>query len=184
MISYIRIFHICPETNGSGKIFPHSFVFPHTFLTLIDKWHQSVFLDLVFSVQTKLLLHFQLYRKSVGIPSGLSGNHISLHGTVSGDHILDYTGKHMADMRFSICSRRSVIEGISRSFLAVFHALLENVIVFPELLDFFFPIYKIQVCSNFLVHSFFSFPKFKNILQRRFYSFLWNRKYIEKASAL
>src|SRR5699024_11613653 len=49
-----RIFHICPETNGSGKIFPHSFVFPHTFLTLIDKWHQSVFLDLVFSVQTKL----------------------------------------------------------------------------------------------------------------------------------
>ena len=92
MISNIRIIHICPETNGCRKIFPHSLIFPDAFLTFGNKRIQTIFLDLFLSVQAKLLFHFQLHRKSVGIPSGLTGNHISLHGAVSGDHVLDDTG--------------------------------------------------------------------------------------------
>src|SRR5699024_3430597 len=97
----------------------------------------------------------------VGIPSGLSWNHIAFHGPVSGDHILDNTGEHMADVRFSISGRRSVIEGIGRTFFTVFHALFENVIVFPELFYFFLPFYKVEVCSNFLIHSFSPFQNSK-----------------------
>ena len=81
----------------------------------------------------------------MGIPAGLTGYHISLHGTVSGDHILNNTGQHMSDVRLTICSRRSVIKGIGRSFLTVLHTFAENVILFPEFLRFFFPVHKVQV---------------------------------------
>ncbi len=67
-------FHISPETNGIGEIFPHSLVFPDTLFTLLDEWLQTIFFDLLFSVQTEFLLNFQLYRQSVGIPACFSRN--------------------------------------------------------------------------------------------------------------
>ena len=154
MVSNVRIVHICPETNGRGKIFPHPFVFPYAFLTFINKRNQTVFFNLLFSVQTQQFLYFQFYRKSVGIPSCFSRNHFALHSAVSGNHILDNTGKHMTDMRFSVCSRRSIIEGIRFSFFSLLHTFFENVIVLPEFFNILFALYKIQVCSNFLIHDF------------------------------
>ena len=53
MVSYIRIIHICPETNGTGEIFPHTFVFPYGFFTFADERIQTIFFNLFFSVQTK-----------------------------------------------------------------------------------------------------------------------------------
>ncbi len=88
----------------------------------------------------------------MGVPSGFSRNHIALHGTVSRNHILDNTGKDVADMRLSVCGRRSVIEGIGLAFLAVFHTFTENVILFPEFFYFFFSLYKIKICTDFFVH--------------------------------
>ena len=145
MISNIGIIHISPKADGSRKVFPHSLIFPYTFLTFPDKGIQSVFFNLLLTIKTKLLLYLQLYRKAMGIPACLTGNHISLHGTVSGDHILDNTCQHMPDMGLSVGSRRTVIKGIRRSFLTVFHTLFENVIVFPEFFNFFFTADKIHV---------------------------------------
>ena len=51
--------HVSPETNGRGEILPHSFVFPDAFFTLLDEWLHTVFFDLLFAIQTKLLLYFQ-----------------------------------------------------------------------------------------------------------------------------
>ena len=52
MIGNIWIIHISPETNSAGEILPHALIFPDTFLALLDKWLQTVFFDLVFSVKT------------------------------------------------------------------------------------------------------------------------------------
>ena len=135
--------HVGPEAYGAGEILPHSLVLPDTFLTLLDKRLQTVLLDLILSVQAQLLFHFQLDRKSVGIPAGLSWNHISLHGSVSGDHILKYTGLNMADMRFSVGSWRSVIKHIRLASFTHLDALFKNVFICPELFYFFFPFYKL-----------------------------------------
>ena len=75
---------------------------------------------------------------SVGIPSGFTRNHVAFHGAVTRDHILDNTCQHVSDMRFAVGGRRSVIEGVGFTLFAVFHTLFENVIVFPELFNFFF----------------------------------------------
>ena len=140
-----RMLHVSPETYGAGEILPHALVFPDALFTFADERIQAVLLDLLLAVQTQHLLDLQLYRKSVGIPAGLSRYHVALHGAVSGDHILDNTGQHMADMGFTIGGRRSVVEGVGLAFLAAVHALLENVIFIPELFNLFLTADEIQV---------------------------------------
>ena len=146
MVGNIRVIHISPETNGAGEILPHSFVFPDTLFTFLDERLNTVLLDLLFSVESKKLLNLKLYRKSVGIPTGLTRNHIPLHGAVSRDHILDNTGKYVSDMRFSVCGRRSVIEYVRGSFSAAVDTLFKDLFIFPEFLNLFFPVHKVQVC--------------------------------------
>ena len=162
IISYIWVFHICPETYGRGKIFPHSFILPDTFLTFVDKWFQTILLNLILSIQSQKLLNFQLNRQSMGIPSCLTRYHVTLHGTVSWNHIFNNTGKNVSDMRFSVRSRRSVIESIGFSFFPVLHTLFKNVIFFPEFFGFLFPVNKLQVCRYFFVlgHGNTPFKKF------------------------
>ena len=63
----------------------------------------------------------------------------------------------MTDMRFSVCSRRSVIKCIHRITLPLFHAFLEDIMIRPEFFYFFFTLYKIHVSRYFLVHVFSSF---------------------------
>jgi len=86
------------------------------------------------------------------IPAGFTRNEFSFHGLVSRNHIFDRTGLHMSDVRLAVCSWRAIIKGVGLSFLAVFHALLKDVIVIPELLDLFFSVYEIQIRINFLIH--------------------------------
>ena len=96
----------------------------------------------------------------MGIPARLTGHIITLHGAVSGHHILDDTGQDVTDMRFAVCGRRSVIKGVGRYLLAVFHTLAEDVIVFPEFFSCFFALYEIHVRIDFVVHSIFLLSKF------------------------
>ena len=145
--------HIRPETYCGRKVLPHALVFPDAFLTFFDERLHSVSLDLLLAVQAKLLLHFQFYRQSVGIPAGLTGNHISLHSTVSGDHILDNTGQHMADMGLAVGCGRSVVESVCFAFFAVLHAFFKDMVFFPELFDLFFTVDKIQIRIYLLIQS-------------------------------
>ena len=147
------MFHVCPEANGTGKIFPHSFILPDTFFTFINKRNQAIGFNLVFSIQTEHLFNFQFYRKSVGIPSGLSRNLVSFHCTVTRNHIFDYTGQYMTDVGFAVGCRRSVIKGIFRRFFPGINTLFENILFFPEFLNVFFSFHKIHIRRNFVVHN-------------------------------
>lgn len=164
IVGNIRVIHVSPETNGTGEIFPHSLVFPDALFTFVDERCQTVFLDLLLAIQTQQLLNFQLYGKSVGIPACLTGNHISLHGTVSGDHIFDGTGLYMTDVGLTVGGRRSVVEGIGLAFLTMLHTFFENVVVFPEFLDGFLTVYEIQACGYLLVHSLLPFFSYYSII--------------------
>ena len=143
MIGNIRIFHVCPETDGAGEILPHSFVFPDTFLTLLDKRLKTVCFNLVLAVQSQFLFHFNFYRQSMGIPACFSRYHVALHGAVSRNHILNNTGQHMTDMGLAVCGGRAVIKGVGRAFLAAVHALFKNVVFIPEIFDLFFSVHEV-----------------------------------------
>ena len=132
--------HICPES--------------YAFLTLPDEWLDSVLLDLILAIEAELLLYLELYRKSVCVPTGLSRYILTLHGLVSGDHILDNTCKNVSNVGLAVCRRRSVIESIGRASFALLNTLLKDPIVFPELLYFLFAFHEIKVSGYFTVLHF------------------------------
>ena len=81
----------------------------------------------------------------MGIPAGLSRHHVSFHGAVPRDHVLDDTGQHVADVRLAVGGWRSVIKCVGRTALSLFHTFLENVMVLPELRSLFFPFHEVQI---------------------------------------
>ena len=104
------------------------------------------------------------------IPSRFPGNHIPLHRAVSRNHIFDDTGQHMTDMGLSVRGRRPVIKGIGRPLFPGIHALLEDIVLFPEKFYFFLSVYKIQAGINFLIHKyapFFTSPVHKKTPSRK-----------------
>ena len=149
MVGYIGIIHIGPESHSGGKVLPHAFVFPHTLFTVLDKWLQAILLDLLLSIQPQKLFHLQLHGKTVGIPACFPWNHTSLHGPVSGDHILDNPCEHMADMGLAVGCGRAIIEHICGMAFSAFDALLKDVLVLPKLLHFFFSLHEIQIRRDF-----------------------------------
>ena len=145
VIGHVGLVHVGPESDRAGEVLPHTLIFPDALLALADKGIQSVLLDLLLPVQPKELFHLQLHRQPVRVPARLSGNHIALHGAVSGNHVLDHTGQHMSDMGHAVSRGRPVIKGVGRPLLSVFHTLFKDVSLFPEGLDLFFSGHKIQI---------------------------------------
>ena len=145
MICNIRIIHVGPESNRSGKILPHAFVFPYAFLTLVNERGESVFFDLLLAVKTEKFFNLKFDGKTVRIPPCFSRDIVSLHRAVSRDHILYDTRQYMSDMRFAVCCRRSVIEHVSLCSLTDLQTLFENLVLGPELFDLLFTLHKSEV---------------------------------------
>ena len=95
---------------------------------------------------------YMVPRKAGWDTHGLPWNFVSLHCTVSWDHILDNTCQNVSDVRFSVGCRRTVVEHIDLVAFTVTHTFSEDVIVFPEFLCLFFSVYKIKIRRNFLIH--------------------------------
>ena len=152
VVGDVGVVHVSPEAHGVGEILPHALVLPDALFTFVDEGLQAVLLDLLLAVQTQQFLHLQLHGQAVGIPAGLAGHLIALHGPVTGDHILDNAGLHMADMGLAVGSGRAVVEHISRAILAVFDTFFKDVAFFPELFHVLFALHKVQTGGHFLVH--------------------------------
>ena len=152
VVGDIGIVHIRPEADGLGEILPHPFVLPDRLFALFDERLQTVLLDLLLAVQAEQLLDLDLHGQSVGVPAGLSRDLVALHGAVTRNHVLDDAGQDVADMRLSVGRRRSVVEHIGRTVLAVFDGLFENLLIIPEFLDFLLSPDKVEISRNFLVH--------------------------------
>ena len=121
MIGNIWVLHICPETNGCGEIFPHSFVFPDTLFTFVDEWLQTILFDLIFSIQAQAAFLLPVLPAVHGYP-------ILPYAAPSYPFMVRYLGiislitrvEHMADMRLAVGCGRAVIERIG---LIAHHAL-------------------------------------------------------------
>ena len=152
IVGDIGVVHIRPKADGAGKIFPHALVFPHAFLAVRNKGLQPVLFYLVLAVQAQLLFHLQLYRQAVGIPAGLAGHHIALHGAVPGDHVLDDTGQHMPDMGLTVGRGGAIVKDIGRPLFAGLNALFKDMLLLPEGLYLLFLLHKVHIGRNALVH--------------------------------
>ena len=152
MISYIWVVHVSPEANLAGEFLPHALVLPNGFLTLTDEWLDAVLLDLLLTVDAELFLNLKLNRKTVSIPACLTDDLVPLHGLISRDHILDNTGKNVADVRLTVRCRRSVIKCICRKLLLLVYTLLKYLVLVPKLKYLIFVLGKVKFCGNLVVH--------------------------------
>ena len=112
---------------------------------MCDKGLEAVCLYLILAVDAKLFLNLKLDGKAVCIPARLTKNASALHSVVSGDHILDYSGKNVADMRLTVCGRGAVEEGVILTLLATLDRLLKNAALLPEFSRLLFSLNEIQV---------------------------------------
>ncbi len=152
IIGDIGVLHVGPEANLIGELLPHPLVFPHGLLALLDEGFDPVLLDLILSLDSDLLLDLELDRQTVGVPSGLSGHLLTLHGVVAGDHVLDDTCLDVADVGLAVGSRRSIIEHVNRMTFILLDTLLKDPVVVPELDGVLFPLNEIQVRVDFFIH--------------------------------
>ena len=107
------------------KVLPHTLVFPDRFLTLLDEMAPYRTLRsapchpdrAVFSTSSST-------GKTVRVPSGLTRHTIyPFIVLVTRNHILDNTGQHMTNMRFSVRSWRSIVKHICWCPFAKFNTI-------------------------------------------------------------
>ena len=153
--------HIGPEADLAGEILPHTLVFPYALLALLDKGLKTVFLYPLLALDAEQLLDLDLNGQTVGIPARLSGHHIALHGLVARDHILYNSRQHMADMRLAVCRRRAVIESESLRIFTRVDALLEDVVLVPEIEHLLLAVDELKIRRYLVVHN--SYPSFQGI---------------------
>ena len=127
-------------------------VFPDAFLALLDEGLDTVGLDLRLAVQTQLLFHFQLHRKTVGVPPGLAQHILALHGLETRDQILDGAGLDMADMGTAVGGRRAVKERKAFRAVPAVEALFNDALFLPQAERFFFALHKLHVRWNLAIH--------------------------------
>ena len=161
VIGDVGVLHIGPEADLAGEILPHTLVFPYALLALLDKGLKTVFLYPLLALDAEQLLDLDLNGQTVGIPARLSGHHIALHGLVARDHILYNSRQHVADMRLAVCGRRAVIESESLRIFTRVDALLENVVLVPEIEHLLLAVDELKIRRYLVVHN--SYPSFQGI---------------------
>ena len=152
LVGDIGVVHVGPEADDFREVFPHALVFPDGLFAFGDERLETIFFDLLLAVEAELLLDFDLNGQAVGVPAGLAGNEVVLHGAVPRDHVLDDTGQDVTDVRFAVRGGRAVIEDVGRTAVLLL-GLLEDVSLVPELCDFVFTLHKIEVRGHFLIES-------------------------------
>ena len=152
VIGDVGVFHVGPEAHALGHALPFALVLPDALLALLDEGLDAVFLDLLLAVQAQQLFHLQLHRQAVGVPARLAGHQLALHRVVAGQQVLDGAGLDVADVGLAVGGRRAVVEGPDLLALPVFHGLLEDVVVVPELDDFLFTRQEIQRRGDLFDH--------------------------------
>ena len=155
LISDIRVVHIHPVSYLASKVFPHRLIFPNRLTTKVNKLLNAIIFNIFFAVETKFFFHLNLDRKAVCIPTCLTKDVISLHCLEAWNNIFHCTSKHMTNMRFAICSWRSIMQ--NKTFVRIFilmKSLFDNAVLFPKGKYFFFIFQKIKFAVNFLIHFF------------------------------
>ncbi len=144
LIGNVRMIHVKPKANFLGKILPLGLILPYRFPALLVKFCDAIFLNFFFVFKTELVFHFNFDRQPMSIPPRLSLHPEPPHGFVAANYILEGTREHVVDSGPAVQGGRSFVKHKIFRFLAIFHALFKNLVLFPELQNVFFYLRKIH----------------------------------------
>src|SRR4051812_33519983 len=99
-----------PVADSIGQRFPFFLVLEDALPgPSIELLHPEA-LDIFFSAELQLLFDFDLYRETVGIPTGDPGYRLALHGVEAAHQILDRPREYVVDAGTPIRGWRPLVE--------------------------------------------------------------------------
>ena len=149
IISDVRVVHIYPVTDPVGKVTPLSGIFHNLFTAHLVILGYAYLSSDIFLSDTQLLLHTELHRQSVGVPSRTTAHQITALRLVTTDGILYTAGHHVMDTGHTISTWRSLEENKLRRTLPQLERLSEC--------TFFFPLFEHLVTGGYQIQPFILF---------------------------
>ena len=103
VVGDVRVVQVHPVAHLLGERSPLLGVFHHLAAALRVIFVHADFLADVLLGDAKFLLHTQLYRQTMRVPSCLAAHLKALHGLESTESVFDGAGQHMMDARHAVC---------------------------------------------------------------------------------
>ena len=114
-----------------AKIFPFSGIHHYVLAAFaVVILHAHLVSDVLLGY-AEFFLHSKFYRKTMGVPSGLSVHLVALHRFVSAKCVLDSACHHMVYAGMSVCRGRSFKKYVGRTVCALRDAAVEKVHLVP-----------------------------------------------------
>ena len=131
IVGDIRVIQVHPITHLLGEVRPLLGIFHHLTATSgVVLIHTNFLTDILFG-NTQHFLYAQLYRKTMGVPPGLTAYLVPLHRLEAAERIFDCTGHHMVDTRHPVRRRRSFKKQKRGVPFACRHTLFKQMFLFP-----------------------------------------------------
>ena len=135
VVRHVGVGEVNPEAHPAGHLLPLLGVPEHRVHALADEAFDAVVLDGLLAVDAEFLFDFYLYREPVRVPSRLARNVSARHGPVAQEDVLEHAREHVAVVRQPVCSGGTLVEDEALGSLAELQALVEDLLLVPELAD-------------------------------------------------
>jgi len=107
---HVGVVQVHPEGDPLGHASPGAFVGHHRLPALPVEGLDPILLDRLLAREAQALLHLDLHRQSVAIPTSLAANPEALHRLVAGEQVLVGPGLDVVDSRVAVGRGRAFVE--------------------------------------------------------------------------
>ena len=142
--------HVDPVPHPLRELGPLIDVLEHALAAEAVELLDSELLHVRLTRQLEPLLDLDLHRQSVGVPTALPLDQVSLHRLVAGKQVFHRPGQDMMDTGEAVGRRRSLVEDEGRRLSAQLDALLEDPALPPEAEDGLFQLGEFDLARDFL----------------------------------
>ena len=144
----ICLIKIDPEAHAFSHGGKRIHVTCNRFATLIVEGSDSIFFDIALTRETEFFFNSNFNRKSMTVPSSFTCDVLSLHCLIARENIFKYTRFNMVRARHSICSWGTFIKCPRCTAGTRLCALMEDVVIAPEMKNGTFHRWKINRSGN------------------------------------
>ncbi len=127
----VRVGEIDPVAHTDRKRVPQVFVAEDTLAALLVVLRDAVLLHHVPPFEAEFLLHLDLDREAVRVPTRLAVHAEALHRLIAAEKILNRPRDDVVDARLAVGRWRALVEDEVLRTLADFEALLEGLFALP-----------------------------------------------------
>ena len=127
----VGVVQVGPVAEALGHGAPLALVGAHALEAGPVELGDAVLFDLLLAGEAEALLDLDLHRQPVGVPAGLAGHVVALHGAEAGEEVLGHPRRDVADVGHVVGGRRAFVEDELAPGGGLGHGLLEDLAFGP-----------------------------------------------------